>query len=111
MALRVSDSGPGIARELRDKIFEPFFTTKDKSTNSGLGLATVYGIVRQSGGQIEVDSEPGRGSRFRVLLPRVDEKPSGVRTVSESPGLPRGGERVLLVEDEPAPTPCCAAWW
>ena len=100
--LEIEDSGIGIEEEIRDQIFEPFFTTKSRSKGSGLGLSTVYGIVRQSGGQIEVFSEPGHGSRFRILLPRVDDEPSVARRVLQSPGMPSGKETILLVEDEPA---------
>ena len=100
--LEIEDSGIGIEHAIRDQIFEPFFTTKSRSKGSGLGLSTVYGIVRQSGGDIEVHSEPGVGSRFRILLPRVDGEPTMVRATAESPGMPTGEETVLLVEDEPA---------
>ncbi len=100
--LAIEDSGVGIDEEIRDQIFEPFFTTKSRSKGTGLGLATVYGIVRQSGGQIEVQSEPGRGSRFRILLPRVEGEPTATRPVARSLGMPQGDETVLLVEDEPA---------
>ena len=100
--LRVSDTGVGIDAETRRHIFEPFFTTREKGTGTGLGLATVYGIVKQSGGFIWVDSEPGRGATFTIHLPQVAE---GVETAE--PGRPvrtsiAGTETVLLVEDEAA---------
>ena len=98
--LAVSDSGVGIPRELQRHIFEPFFTTKEQGKGTGLGLATVYGIVKQSGGYIEVDREPGRGTTFRIYLPRVDSaSPAAER--SPRAAAPTGGtETILLVEDE-----------
>ncbi len=98
--LAVSDSGVGIPRELQRHIFEPFFTTKEQGKGTGLGLATVYGIVKQSGGYIEVDSKPGRGTTFRIYLPRVDSaSPAAER--SPRAAAPTGGtETILLVEDE-----------
>ena len=98
--LAVSDSGVGIPRELQRHIFEPFFTTKEQGKGTGLGLATIYGIVKQSGGYIEVDSEPGRGTTFRIYLPRVDSaSPAAER--SPRAAAPTGGtETILLVEDE-----------
>jgi signal transduction histidine kinase/CheY-like chemotaxis protein len=98
--LAVSDSGVGIPRELQRHIFEPFFTTKEQGKGTGLGLAPVYGSVKQSGGYIEVDSEPGRGTTFRIYLPRVDSaSPAAER--SPRAAAPTGGtETILLVEDE-----------
>jgi two-component system cell cycle sensor histidine kinase/response regulator CckA len=100
--LTVGDTGPGMAPEVLEHLFEPFFTTKERGKGTGLGLATVHGIVHQSGGQIRVESEPGQGTRFVILLPRATE---GVEAVPLRPILPgrrsrRGTEVVLLVEDE-----------
>ncbi len=98
--LTVSDTGIGIDADVRDRIFEPFFTTKPPGKGTGLGLATVFGIVKQCGGQISVDSEPGLGTTVTIGLPRADAGPGPERPVPE--GDVRGGtETILLVEDEP----------
>lgn len=99
--LRVSDNGCGMDEVTRTRIFEPFFTTKDVGKGTGLGLATVYGIVRQHRGWIDVESRENEGSTFRVFLPILgDAEPSATAEPTESDPLPRGSERVLLVEDE-----------
>jgi PAS domain S-box-containing protein len=100
--LAVSDDGRGMEREIKDKIFEPFFTTKEMGRGTGLGLATVYGIVSQNNGIIAVDSEPGQGTTFNIYIPRHAE----VTAESPQPGsalVPLGqGELILVVEDEAA---------
>ena len=101
VGLRVSDTGCGIPPEILPRIFEPFFTTKEQGKGTGLGLATVFGIVKQHGGSIQVASELGRGTTFEVYIPAL---PSGSTqaTAAESRTPPRGGtETILLVEDEP----------
>ncbi len=98
--LTVTDSGQGIAAEHLPHIFEPFYTTKEAGKGTGLGLATVYGIVKQNGGFVWVYSEPGLGTTFKVYLPRVQSLSGEVRTTKPSEDSPGGCETVLLVEDE-----------
>jgi PAS domain S-box-containing protein len=97
--LEVEDSGDGMSPDILDRVFEPFFTTKEMGRGTGLGLSTVYGIVEQHGGRIDVTSEVGRGSRFTVYLPASDRQPSP--TLRPAEGLVEGGsETILLAEDE-----------
>jgi len=99
--LSVTDSGRGIERDMLDHIFEPFFTTKGVGEGTGLGLATVFGIVQQNEGSITVESEPGHGTTFRIFLPRSTE--AVTETATSSGAAPKArGETVLLVEDEAA---------
>ncbi len=98
--LRASDTGCGMDADTVSRIFEPFFTTKGPDRGTGLGLSTVYGIVKQSDGDVSVESELGRGTTFRIYLPRVEEAVSAVEAAPARAGPSRGSETILLVEDE-----------
>lgn len=98
--LAVSDDGYGMAPETLDKIFEPFFTTKESGRGTGLGLATVYGVVKQNKGFINVYSEPGQGTAFKIYLPRYRSNPQTVAEAVDPPPTKSGNETILLVEDE-----------
>ncbi len=100
VTLSVSDTGVGMSPETQAHLFEPFFTTKEPGKGTGLGLATVYGIVKQSGGYIYAASEAGRGASFKILLPRVEEQTEAPELPAPAAPTARGQETILLVEDE-----------
>ncbi len=97
--LSVSDTGCGIDEAVQPRIFEPFFTTKDPGKGTGLGLATVYAMVEQNGGTVQVDSKPGAGTTFRIYLPMLDESVAR-KAGTEASDSRRGKETILVVEDE-----------
>jgi signal transduction histidine kinase/ActR/RegA family two-component response regulator len=99
VALVVADTGSGMADDVKERIFEPFFTTKEPGKGTGLGLSTVYGIINQSGGTIEVDSRLGRGTSFIIKLPTAETVPATDVGVAATEDLPRGSETILIVED------------
>jgi len=100
--LAVSDNGCGMDKEILDNLFEPFFTTKEVGKGTGLGLATIYGIIKQNNGFINVYSEPGQGSTFKIYLPRLVAEETTDKAVPDKKAAAGGTETILLVEDEPS---------
>lgn len=100
--ITVTDGGPGMPKEILDKIFEPFFTTKALGRGAGLGLAIVEGIVKQSGGHLQVSSRPQEGTSFEILLPSVSSAPIRTKATELHDGVQGGSDSILVVEDEPA---------
>jgi CheY-like chemotaxis protein len=101
VALSVADTGTGMSKQVQERIFEPFYTTKGMGKGTGLGLSTVYGIVKQHNGHITVNSEQGRGTKFKILFPAVNSETDKITDRKHS-NLTRGTETVLVVDDEPS---------
>ncbi len=101
ISLTVNDDGIGMGEEVKRKVFDPFFTTKETGKGTGLGLSICYGIIKQNGGHIEVDSEIGNGTTFKIFLPFSTQEVSSPPQNQERQDLPHGKETILLVEDEP----------
>jgi len=95
--IAITDTGYGMDRETLARVFEPFFTTKEQGKGAGLGLATVYGIVKQSGGHVTVYSELGHGTTFKILMPLCLEKAAQAESVPDDTTAPSGTEMILLV--------------
>jgi PAS domain S-box-containing protein len=102
VTLTMRDTGAGMTEEVKARLFEPFFTTKEIGKGTGLGLATCYGTIKQNGGHIEVESEIGKGSTFRIYLPRLEAVAGAMPEHDQIDAPPQGHETVLLVEDEPS---------
>jgi PAS domain S-box-containing protein len=98
--IEVRDTGVGMTADVRERVFEPFFTTKEVGKGSGLGLSQVYGFVRQSEGELRVESEAGQGARFQIRLPASEAPPVEARPAPRQAAIQGGGERILLVEDD-----------
>jgi signal transduction histidine kinase/ActR/RegA family two-component response regulator len=107
--LAITDTGMGMTEEVKARLFEPFFTTKEVGQGTGLGLATCYGIVKQSGGHISAYSEVARGATFKIYLPQVGRSAQVHHSRSKPPDLPGGTETILLAEDDPALLEMCAS--
>jgi two-component system, cell cycle sensor histidine kinase and response regulator CckA len=107
VSLSISDNGCGIDKKNSHHIFEPFFTTKEPGKGTGMGLSTVYGIVHQNNGYIDFESEPGKGSRFRICLPLCEQHAAEQANLDPEPESAHGVETILLVEDEPAILKLC----